>query len=46
MDRPAALRELRYALSECEKKQKRLKALDVHSERKIVVLERVLEACD
>ena len=42
MDGPAARGELRYALSESEKKQKRLKALDVHSECKLVVL----EACD
>ena len=43
MDRPRALSELRYALPECEKKYKRLKPKDVHSGRKIAVLERVLD---
>ena len=45
MNRPAALSELRYALPDCEKKHKRLKPNDVYSERKIAVLERVLDAC-
>jgi hypothetical protein len=45
MNRPAALSELRYALPECEKKHRRLKPKDIHAERKIAVLESVLEAC-
>ncbi len=57
MNRPLALTELRYTLPECEKKLKRLSTVgatvgaakgkqeDVHTERKIAVLERVLDVC-
>ncbi len=44
MDRPAALAELKYAQPECEKKRKRLKPKDTYAERKLEVLDRVLQA--
>ena len=44
IDRPNAKRELEYALPECEKRRKRLKPKDKYSERKMLLLDRVLEA--